>query len=120
MDGESGACVAASRTCVPEERENAGLPRSVERESAGGSDGNAMRPDHCSGPDGRPSRFIDPRIWEREACTMWPVSHLTTLVQLSGDRSARLTFESEGHRAASKVNNLSLNLTKPGGHVNDV
>jgi hypothetical protein len=41
MDGESETCVAAhelsqSRTCVLEEREDAGLCWSVERESAGG------------------------------------------------------------------------------------
>jgi hypothetical protein len=40
IDGESGTCVAAAnyqaRTTVPEERENAGLCWSVERESAGG------------------------------------------------------------------------------------
>jgi hypothetical protein len=69
------------------------------------------------GSDGRPSRFIDPRIWERESYTPWPVSHLTALLQLSVDRNARLTFES-GLRDASKINNLSLNLTKPGAHVN--
>jgi hypothetical protein len=101
MDRESGTHVwlvasYQSRTCVLEKRENTGPRWSVERESAGGSDGNTMRPDHCSGPDGRPSWFIDLRIWEREAYTPWPVS------QQSVDRCA----ESEGHRVATNVNNV--------------
>jgi hypothetical protein len=49
------------RTSVLEKRED--------MESRGkvwwGSHKNTTRPDQCSGPDGRPSRFIDPRSWER-------------------------------------------------------